>query len=590
MAARRTFAPPLRLLALAAACALAASCTTVPWADVRPANDYVGPARPGDAASSAPAPSTPRAGSPDPARPAPAPPAGPAAEPSIPRAGSPDPARSAPPPPAPPAAPEAVSVTVTQAVLTALENNPALIVQRYAPRINQTFEDQQLAVFDPNVTFDAAHGRTRVLQPGFRGLASTMTQTDEVALGATQFFPTGTAVALDAATQWTHGSFAGDDFFASRVGLSVTQALLRGYGTAVNLAGVRQARLDTLASEYELRGFAEALIAQVEQAYWNYALTGRQIEIVEQSLALADEQFRETSERIRVGKLAPTERAAAEAEVALRRQDLIAAQTAREQARLLLLRLMNPRAAGFWSRDVAILTPPAETDATVDDVEQHVAVALRMRPDLNEARLRVSRGDLEIVRTKNGLLPRLDLFATLGKTGYADTFGRSVEGLDDRGYDLLVGVSAEYPPANRDARAQHRRATLTRDQSAEAVTNLAQLVQADVRGAYVDVVQSKAQVAASAVTRRLQEEKMRTEAAKFRVGKSTSILVAQAQRDLLASRIAEVQALVAHLQSLVEFYRLEGSLLERRGIACPGREPVAEPARFSDGIRRRAAQ
>ncbi|MBE3071027.1 MAG: TolC family protein [Planctomycetes bacterium] len=472
-----------------------------------------------------------------------------------------------------------MSVGVTQAILTALENNPALVVQRFVPRINRTFEDQQQAVFDPDLTFDLTRQRSRTLQPGLGGgFISAMSQTEEARLGVSQFFPTGTTAALDAGTAVTHGSFAGDDFFASRVGLSVTQALLRGFGTDVNLASLRQARLDTLSSEYELRGFAEALVAQVEEAYWDYALAERQMEIFTQSLGLAEQQLRETNERIRVGKLAPTERAAAEAEVALRRQDLIAAHTTLKKTQLLLLRLLNPMVAGYWARDVTILTPPTETDATLDDVEQHVRVALRMRPDINQARLQVARGDLEIVKTKNGLLPRLDLFATLGKTGYAETFGRSAERLDGPGYDLLVGVSAEYPPANRDARARHQRATLTRDQAAEAVRNMAQLVQADVRGAYVDVVQNKAQVAASAVTRRLQEEKLRAEAAKFRVGKSTSILVAQAQRDLLAARIAEVQALVAHLESLVEFYRLEGSLLERRGIACPGREPVKDPS------------
>ncbi|NLF16542.1 MAG: TolC family protein, partial [Lentisphaerae bacterium] len=51
------------------------------------------------------------------------------------------------------------------------------------------------------------------------------------------------------------------------------------------------------------------------------------------------------------------------------------------------------------------------------------------------------------------------------------------------------------------------------------------------------------------------------------VGKSTSFLVAQAQRDLLASQIVEVEAVVNLLHALTTLYRLESSLLERRGIA-----------------------
>jgi outer membrane protein TolC len=58
------------------------------------------------------------------------------------------------------------------------------------------------------------------------------------------------------------------------------------------------------------------------------------------------------------------------------------------------------------------------------------------------------------------------------------------------------------------------------------------------------------------------------------VGKSTSLLVAQAQRDLVSSQIAEVEAVVNCLKALVDLYRLEGSLLERRGVIAPGRAVV----------------
>ena len=50
--------------------------------------------------------------------------------------------------------------------------------------------------------------------------------------------------------------------------------------------------------------------------------------------------------------------------------------------------------------------------------------------------------------------------------------------------------------------------------------------------------------------------------------------MAQAERNLLESQIVEIQAVVSHLKALVELYRMDGSLLERRGIQAPGREPV----------------
>jgi outer membrane protein TolC len=101
-----------------------------------------------------------------------------------------------------------------------------------------------------------------------------------------------------------------------------------------------------------------------------------------------------------------------------------------------------------------------------------------------------------------------------------------------------------------------------------------QLAQMDVRKAHIEVRRQLAQISASAASRRLQEEKYRTETEKFRVGRSTSFLVSQAERDLLQSRVAEAQATVGYFKALVELYRLDGSILDRRDIQAPGNEPA----------------
>jgi outer membrane protein TolC len=115
---------------------------------------------------------------------------------------------------------------------------------------------------------------------------------------------------------------------------------------------------------------------------------------------------------------------------------------------------------------------------------------------------------------------------------------------------------------------------LSRTQAMEAVGNLAQLIEVDVRAAYIEAERAEEQVAATEAARKLQEEKLRAETEKFRVGKSTAFLVAAAQRDLLTTQISEIQAVVDYLKALVDLYRLDGSLLERLHISAPGRESV----------------
>jgi outer membrane protein TolC len=486
----------------------------------------------------------------------------------------------APVPEAPPLdrAPDAdgpLRLSVEEAVVLALRNNRSLRVQQLDPVIAGTFEDIERAVFDPEL-FAAADLIRDERQQTDRATGQQFSVTGEGSsfrVGGRQLLPTGTDVELSL----RHARDDSDrtpEQNTARVGLTLTQALLRGASLEANLAQIRQAEIDTLVSIYELRGFAELLVADVELTYWNYVLARRQIEIFEQSLEVARQQQRETERRVAVGLLAETELAAARAEVALREQLLIDARSAVERTRLALLRLLDPPSAAGWARLIEPVAEPVPPELALDQVEDHVALGLRLRPELNQARLQVQRGRLEVVQTRNGLLPVLDLFITLGKSGYAASFGESFRSLDDPGYDVALGLQAAYPIGNRGPQAFHRRALAARDQAVRSVDNLAQLVSLDVRTAWLEVERTRQQVAASAVTRAAQEEVVRAELAKFAVGNATAFTVAQAERDLLESRIAEVDAAVAYRQALVELYRLEGTLLERRGIAAPGARPV----------------
>jgi outer membrane protein len=472
--------------------------------------------------------------------------------------------------------PGPLKVTITEAILLCLENNRSLVVQRLNPSIQQTFEDRERAVFDPVIHADVSAGRVKGESLARSG-SETEDYTKDAAEGIIsleQYFPTGTRFALEADTQMNDSSLYDDSFYSTRLGMTVSQALLKGYGTDVNLARLQQARLDTRMSEYELRGFIEFLVAEVERTCWDYALALRQIEIVEESLKVARQQLNETKDMIAVGRLARAELAAVQAEVAAQEQALIEARANKESIRLQLLRLLNSSGPGIWQREVDLIHQPTLPEIKLEGVELHVAVSMRISPILNQARLERLRNDLELVKTRNGLLPLMDLFVTLGKSGYANSFGDSINYINKGSYDAMAGVKFNYPIYNRDAKALHRRALLTRDQTQKALENLSQLVEVDVRTAYIEVNRTKQQIAASSVTRMFDEEKFRTETEKLRVGKSTSFQVAQAQRDLLVSRIAEVQALTNYLKALIDLYRQDGSLLERRGISAPGREPV----------------
>ncbi|MFH1125025.1 MAG: TolC family protein, partial [Pseudomonadota bacterium] len=268
-----------------------------------------------------------------------------------------------------------IKVSVHEAIFLAMENNRSLRVERLNPSIRRTFEDEEQAVFDPvmkgELDFSRDKGLERARSGGFTQNTSTRAG---AGLGVSQYFSTGTTIGVDLSGERSWSDLYSDQY-SSRGGMSVTQALLRGAGTGVNLASLSQARLDTEASEYEFRGFAEALVAQVEQTYWDYALAQSQIHIFEESLSLAERQLREIEEMIAVGRLAETEVTAVQAEIASQRQGLIAARSTMETTRLRLLRLLNPQRGKRWERDVILKDRPAVPDVRLDGVQAHVDVA-----------------------------------------------------------------------------------------------------------------------------------------------------------------------------------------------------------------------
>lgn len=501
-----------------------------------------------------------------------------------------------------------LNLTVEGAIVLALEHNQDLSVESVNPALQQTFVSEARSVFDPaltgNYTYTDDHLENdlllqRTLQTSNAANANnpsywepventTKTNTNAGQAGITQHLPTGGDVSLTVGKGRTSLHHSSSDLTITNmvntvtdspsVSLMVTQSLLRGAGLNVNLASLRQARIDKRLSEYEMRGIAENLVSQLEQVYWDYVLAQFKIKIFEDALEVAQKQLDLITEQIAVGRLPESERAAADSEVASRRSLLIDAKSTLAQGRLTLLRLLNPSPDALRDTEIKPQSEPVMTEISMDGVEASVELAKRMRPDINQARLLIERDTLEVIKTKNGLLPQLDVFLQLARdineTEYARSFVLSSQDMKDTHNSTQVGVQFGYPIGNRAARARDQRARLTQHKDRLALANMAQLVEQDVRSAHVEIGRTRALIDSTAATSRLQEQTLLVETEKFRVGRSNPLLVAQAQRDLLTSQITSVQAKSSYLKAIVNLYRLEGTLLERRGVNCPGREPV----------------
>lgn len=467
-------------------------------------------------------------------------------------------------------------ISIVNAVCRAIEVNQSLSIERLRPEVSNTGIMAAESQFDTNLDMGVTHTTRHIPTLGAqrtdsnstapRVAGEAVTRTDDFNVGLSGRLPTGTnySFGFDATRTSTNHTFP---FYTSSLNAGLTQNLLKGAGCAVNCARVWTAEHNFIISLYQLQQVLINLVTDVQNAYWDLYLSLATLEIRRSAYEVAKEQRERTEEFVRVGKSPPLELLAAQAEESARFGDIITGVALVKERELLFLRLINPdNLPQSWDTRFY----PADTLVLPDEklnVRERVSLANYYRPDLRQAQLDLANGELEVMRTTNGLLPSLDFVGSLTYNGAGDTLGQPVRQIRDREYpSWQVGLQLSYPLQNRAARAEFRRANFQRQIAEESIKNFCQIIEVDVRSAIIEIERTARLINSTLITRQLREAELAAEIEKFRVGRSTALLVNQAQRDLTQARLDEISSVVANIKAYIALYRFEGTSLQRNGI------------------------
>jgi outer membrane protein len=465
-----------------------------------------------------------------------------------------------------------MELTRDGAILAAVARNRSLRVERFGPMIAATNIGEARADFDPRLMATTSYGkasRPSALNTN-RGLVASRDFSGDVSVS--EFLPTGTDVFLSGG--FSRSRSAGRDReYSGSWSAGLNQELLRGFGTDVNLVTLRQARNTAAIREHELRGFIIDLVQQVEDAYWELVLAREKVEIRKFSVELAREQLQLNEELIGVGKLAEEARVSAEAELASRKAALVDAESDLKARNIDLIRLLNPETENHWDLVLQPIDLP-ESGWVALSPEVSAGLSDLYRPELAQARLDLANRDLEVIRTRNGLLPKLTAFASYGRLSTGDSASGIVKYLDaPRFEDYEVGLSFDMSPLNRAENARNDRAQLEVDQAEAAISNLEQAIETEVRQTVIEAERQWEQTIATQEVVESREEELRVERGRFVVGKATNLDVLQVERNLIEAQLDEVTARIRYIQALTFLYSAEGTLLDRRGIGIEEKKP-----------------
>ncbi|GIW40856.1 MAG: hypothetical protein KatS3mg076_1433 [Candidatus Binatia bacterium] len=491
------------------------------------------------------------------------------------------------------------------AIELALRNNTDLQIQRLGPVGARAEVRRALSIFDPSFFADLTVQRD--VRPSSFTL-ETSTVPDQRSFTATGGLRKKFLSGADVTFAWVSTRSKSNSALAGLVPeyrtefqLSLNQPLLRDFGLSFTTLLVRIARTAEERAVYEYEALVADVVERVEEAYWRLVEAKENVRVVEQGLAAARELLRQNEGKYKVGTLPKAAVLAAQAEVARREADLIAARNAVRVARDNLRALVNVREK---EGEPLLMIEPADRP-TVEpyeiDFERSLAAAREKRPELRAAQLEVKERAMQLKIAENQLLPRLNAIGSVGTNGlsgkaqprqfgdviavnpfdgpFSEALNRAVGG---EFYSFSAGVTLELPIGNGFAKADYARARVDLEAARRLLRKRQEAVTLEVKTAITQLQNALESIEARRVARKLAEENLRDQQARYEVGLATTKDILDFQDDLTQARAAETAALIDYRIRLAALRRAEGTLLEARNIVVE-RGPEEKPpwwARF----------
>ncbi|MGB7296968.1 MAG: TolC family protein [Candidatus Aminicenantales bacterium] len=486
-----------------------------------------------------------------------------------------------------------LELSLDDCIVKTLKNNLGLAAEMLTPKMM----DERVAVagekFYPMVTFNYNKQSTKSASFSFLDASDVVsTRQDDNSTQLSQVLPTGGSLS---ASLYNYLSDTNRSFqtinprYGSTLRFNFSQPLLKDFGFKMSRREIIVAGFNRDVSEENLNQVLESTIYRVQSAYWILVYSRENLNVVRQSLKLAEELLENNRIQVDAGMLPPIELLTAEAEVKLRQAEILEAEAQVRNNEELIKTVVNLSAEMDDLKSVRITPTDTPTVDRVEvDFDQAFETAIRNRPDLQSMRIDIKNREFDVSYAKNQLLPDVRLQLSYWSPGisgdqilYQDgnalsgivigtVPGKRASALRDAfnfAYkNTLIGVTVTLPVSNVLSRAYHAQTRLNLEQAKLRIKNQEQELMLELGNAVRAVETNYLRTQAYKAARELAREKLEAELEKLQVGMSTNYLVLQYQRDLANAQTLELKALIDYKISLADLDRVMGVGRERQNV------------------------
>ena len=387
----------------------------------------------------------------------------------------------------------------------------------------------------------------------------------EYGIGVDKTFPTGTELSLDWSDirSWSDSTFVNiNPYHTAEISLSIEQPILKNFFGYIDRAAVKIAKVNFEIADIRSLDKIETAVADIEKAYWWLVLTYENLALRESLLNEAEKLYEIFERHVKTGAAESTEFYETEANMHIRKTELMIAQNRVKTASNQLSLLLN--------EDESLLIAPRDRLVIFGDkadLAESLNTALIANREYRIKKKSLEEKEIQLKMKENSLWPEIDLVGTLALNGVDGKFEKAEKRLSTDKFPYYYGgIKASFPLENSAARAEYKKASLDKEKVVQELIYVEKKIITDVddkvRGVNLNLVTANHWI----TIRDIQKVKFDEESKKLKYGRSSSKTIVDYQNDLLSASLNEYAAVLNYYYSLIDLENAKDTLLERVGV------------------------
>jgi outer membrane protein TolC len=488
-------------------------------------------------------------------------------------------------------------LSLKEAIIRALSNNIEIAVEDFTSKINNEKISQNLSEFDVTLGFDLSLGRkVQQLASAFSSPNKMENDNHNWDFSLSQKLVSGADYKFNFTNNRnkTNSKTAGlNPNYSSEFELSLTQPLLKNFGTNINKRNIFIAKNNVEISDYELNTIVINVISDVENIYWDFVFSLKDLEVKKKSLERAKDLERQIKSQVAVGTMAQIESLQAESDVASREESLLVAQDLIHDNEDKLKNILNFDFTADGGLNA--IHPSDQPNFIIEKInfDEAMKKALSTRPDYLAKKKELENKDILVKYQENQIYPSVDLVGSFGVNGlsgkaidvtsgtfkgrsaYGGSYGTALtDSLSTNFYDWELGLKLSYPIGNRSAKAKLAASRLNKAKQILSMKSLEKKIVLEIRESIRQLKTDAKRIKASQIANKLAKEKLNAEEKKFEVGLSTSFNVLEFQNDLAQAESNQIKSIIDYNQSKVRFRQSIAATLKQHNIELKTNEKI----------------